>query len=93
MAIALRKAVEAIADRRHFKAGANTLTALTNEEGDYLIYSYRALIARINRDGSTWITSDKYSVTTSRHTGIARRGIYLFWERGEADTNNHKEAH
>lgn len=85
MAISHRQAVTRIARRLPFGSGANTyqgylctLRGEYNEQGDFVIYSYGAHIATIAKDGSTWVTDRKYSNTTSRHTGIARRGIHLF---------------
>lgn len=85
MAYSHRQAVDRIALRLPFGSGATTyrgylptLRGDFNEEGDYVIFSYGAHIATIARDGSTWVTESKYSNTTSRHTGIARRGIHLY---------------
>jgi len=42
----------------------------------YVVYSYATPIAWYN--GEIWtIPADKYSVTTSRHQSIARRGISI----------------
>jgi hypothetical protein len=73
--INLRQAVTAIENRTDFVAGAKTLRGFTNEQGEYVVYSYRALIACVKPNGRAWITDQKYSVTTSRHTGIVRRGL------------------
>jgi hypothetical protein len=54
---------------------------------EYTVYSYREPIARVTYtmtqqdDGDVvtervlWITPSKFSVTTSKHTGIARRAL------------------
>jgi len=76
MAITLKQAEQAIANRLEFKAGANTLWASYDyEDGIYRIYSYRTMIGYIKNDGTWWITSHKYSQTTSRHTSRVRSGI------------------
>lgn len=74
--INLRQAEVAIKNRQDFVAGAKTLRGYTNDKGEYVVYSYRALIALVKPNGRAWITDTKYSVTTSRHTGIARRGLW-----------------
>lgn len=74
--INLRQAETAIKNRIDFVAGAKTLRGFTNDQGEYVVYSYRALIACVKPNGRAWITDQKWSVTTSRHTGIARRGLW-----------------
>jgi hypothetical protein len=56
---------------------------------EYTVYSYREPIARVTytmtqqEDGDVvterhiWITPQKFSVTTSRHTNIARRALQV----------------
>jgi hypothetical protein len=72
--IALRFVPEAIKDRRVFTAGAHTLSARW-ENDEYRVYSYRALIAVAKGNDRVWITDQKYSQTTSRHTTKVRQGF------------------
>ena len=47
-----------------------------NDGHTYAIYSYNTLIANRWLDsgrGETWISPDKYSVTTSRHQNLVKR--------------------
>jgi hypothetical protein len=76
----LRNAVDLIATRQPFIAGANTLRGEW-DGNTYRVYSYRALIATITLDGKAWITDQKWSVTTSRHTSVARRGVERYLQR------------
>lgn len=77
----LSTAVQAIADLVPFTAGANTLRGEWYSPTEYRVYSYRALIGSVTVVGKGkfewWVTPVKYSVTTSRHTGVVRRGIHL----------------
>ena len=44
------------------------------DNGTYLVYSYRTVIAkRDTLTGYTWYNDAKYSRTTSRHQGVVRR--------------------
>lgn len=72
--IALRFVPEAIKNRLSFTAGAHTMSARW-ENDEYRVYSYRALIAVAKSNDRVWITSEKYSQTTSRHTSKARQGF------------------
>jgi hypothetical protein len=75
----LHTAVEAIASLKPFTAGANTLRGVWHTPETYHIYSYRACIgiATVTDEGiEWWVTDTKYSVTTSRHTGVVRRGFH-----------------
>ena len=71
----LTQAPSLIRHKLDFTAGANTLRGYTNYEGDYIIKSYAEVIGRWNKDGSVWITDQKFSQTTSRHTSVVRRGL------------------
>lgn len=84
MSITLKQAETAIRDRIEFFAGASTqyskpsLRGEFNEHGDFEVYSYQALIAVRFLDGTAWVTDRKYSVTTSKHTSLARRALSVF---------------
>ena len=86
----LSQAPSLIRHRLDFTAGANTLRGYTNYEGDYIIKSYAEVIGRWNKDGSVWITDQKFSQTTSRHTSVVRRG--LAEPLAQASNNNVFEA-
>jgi hypothetical protein len=73
-----------------FESTTGALRAINHYENgvrEYVVYSYAQPIARVtytidyddNGDvvtgRSVWITPDKFSVTTSKHTGIARRAL------------------
>lgn len=73
--VRLDEAPALIRRKLDFSAGANTLRGFTNSSGDYIVKSYAEVIGRWNADGSVWITDEKFSQTTSRHTNIVRRGL------------------
>ena len=86
--LALRFVPEAISNRKEFQG--NSLSARWEGE-DYVVRSYATAIAIAKANGHYWITSDKYSVTTSKHTNYVRRGFAssgapVSWEeiRGKA---------
>ncbi len=63
---------ELIGFKENFKHGYS-MSAET-ENGEYVIWSYRTVIARYNfNDGKWWINPNKYSVTTSKQQNIIRR--------------------
>ncbi len=52
----------------------NSLQGYMDESGDnYLVVSYRTLIATASADGGNWVSKTKYSVTTSKHQNLVRR--------------------
>lgn len=52
----------------------NSLQGFMDESGkNYLVVSYRTLIATAQRDGGNWVSKTKYSVTTSRHQNLVRK--------------------
>ncbi len=80
--ISLREVPLAIQNRREFTAGAGTMFGDYDTDGEhagkYVIRSYRAVIATVtftDRGDLVWVTDRKYSVTTSKHTNYARRGL------------------
>jgi hypothetical protein len=74
-----RQAVEAIRNHRDFKAAA--LSGVNDGPNQYIVLSYRTVIARFV-EGEGWSLNErKYSPTTSRHQTIVRRataGAALF---------------
>ena len=77
---------------KEFKSHTGSLTARWEQEGStktYLVCSYGVPVARViysfeqMSDGdivqtrNVWITPQKYSVTTSNHTNLARRSINI----------------
>ena len=78
--ISQHQAVEAIRNRRDFKAAA--LSGVNDGPNQYLVFSYSTVIARFV-EGEGWSLNErKYSPTTSRHQTIVRRataGAALHW--------------
>jgi hypothetical protein len=87
-----REATFAIQSEQEFKSHTGSLTARWEQEGStktYLVCSYGVPVARViysfeqKDDGDivqtrdVWITPQKYSVTTSNHTNLARRSINI----------------
>jgi hypothetical protein len=87
-----REAAYAIQSEQEFKSHTGSLTARWEQEGStktYLVCSYGVPVARViysfeqMSDGdivqtrNVWITPQKYSVTTSNHTNLARRSINI----------------
>lgn len=80
------QAQEAIANVEPFSNSGGTLRGQRTQLPDsimiYEVFSYAQPIARAEFDHGkatlVWITPNKYSVTTSKHTGIARRGLDRF---------------
>ena len=72
--IAQWKAHELIASRTNFDAG-NLWARTDSYSGDYVIYSYNAVIARVMKSGVVWVSTARWSQTTSGHQYIARRGL------------------
>jgi hypothetical protein len=63
----LEQAKFLLAENEEFTTG--TLSARYDDNGRYFVWSYNALIAW--KDGErTWITDEKFSQTTSKHTNI-----------------------
>lgn len=76
--ISLREVPRAIENRQEFTAGAGTMFGDYEDDGSYVVRSYRAVIATAKQtpEGEVvWVTDQKWSVTTSRHTNLARRGF------------------
>jgi hypothetical protein len=87
-----RQAQFAIQSEQEFQSHTGNLTARWEQEGStktYLVCSYGVPVARViysfeqKDDGDVvqtrdvWFTQQKYSVTTSNHTNLARRSIYI----------------
>ena len=72
--IAQWKAHELIATRTNFDAG-NFWSFTDSFTGDYVIKSYNAEIGRITKDGIVWVSTSRWSMTTSHHQGYLRRGL------------------
>ena len=87
-----RQASDAIRNEDEFRTHTGNLTARWELEGStktYLVCSYGVPVARViysfdqRSDGDVvqtrdvWITQQKYSVTTSNHTNLARRSINI----------------
>lgn len=66
-----REIEQLLADRAPFKG--NSLSAYTDNFGNYQVYSYTTLIANTKADGSTWVDPRKYSVTTSRAQNLIKK--------------------
>lgn len=49
----------------------NTMSAAF-EGDDYVVYSYRTEIGRVQKDGTVILNDTHYSVTTSKHQGYVR---------------------
>lgn len=88
--INLKEALVRIECELDFESSTGALRGVTDWDTGtrrYTVYSYREPIARVQylmnqqEDGDVttervvWITPQKFSVTTSKHTGIARRAL------------------
>lgn len=61
-----------LAERKDFRG--NSMWASWLSSSQYMVFSYATPIAEIDLlTGKTWISSNKYSVTTSRHQNLIRR--------------------
>ncbi len=58
------------------RASADILRAHLAAGPVYVVWSYATPIGWAREDGSTVIPDVRFSVTTSKHQGIARRGFY-----------------
>jgi hypothetical protein len=87
-----REAQACMAREYAFKSHTGNLRAEWYQEGStkiYTVFSYAEPIARviysfdqqpdgdIVRTRDVWFTPDKYSITTSNHTNLARRAIVI----------------
>lgn len=72
--VAQWKAHELIKTRTNFDAG-NLWARTDSYSGDYVIKSYNAEIGRITKDGIVWLSTSRWSMTTSHHQAIVRRGL------------------
>lgn len=70
-----RRAREAIANRRNFKAGS--LRGVRHSDGSYTVYSYNEVILEMNDKGLiTYKNRERrYSVPTAKHQAIVRGAI------------------
>lgn len=88
----LKQASDYISGESDFKSSTGSLRGVTtwsNGVRSYTVFSYSEPIARVEyvmtqmNDGDVvterevWVTPKKFSVTTSRHTGIARRALQV----------------
>ena len=88
----LKTASNYIETEQDFESSTGSLRGVntwSNGVRSYTVYSYREPIARveyimtqdINGDvdveRKVWVTPQKFSVTTSKHTGIARRALQV----------------
>lgn len=87
--ITQRQVENAIQSLVPFSISTGNMTGYKADYGtrtEYSIYSYGVLIARLEFTlkgiqwvtTNKWITDKKYSVTTSRHTNLARRALKRF---------------
>lgn len=72
--VAQWKAHELIKTRTNFDAG-NFWSFTDSTTGDYVIKSYNAEIGRITKDGIVWLSTSRWSNTTSKHQSHARSGV------------------
>jgi hypothetical protein len=52
----------------------NDLSSLLTQRS-FVVVSYNTPIAIVTEDGNVYFTEQKYSVTTSRHLGLAKRSL------------------
>lgn len=69
--ITLEQAEACLEDFTPFSTG--TLSGQLSPDGDFLVFSYNALIAKAYPFGAKWTTLEKYSKTTSRHLNLVKK--------------------
>lgn len=72
--ITMRQVPQAIERRLSFVAGSGTLEGFTFQ-GTYFIKSFATIIATVADGEVIWLTDKWYSMTTSRHLNLVRRGL------------------
>jgi hypothetical protein len=81
--VAQWKSPQLINSRLDFEAG-NLWARTDSYSGDYVIYSYNAEIARVLASGIVWVSTRKWSNTTSSHQFYTRQGLSgedIIWAR------------
>lgn len=92
MRVNRRQALELLKEEQDFEISTGSMRGINfvkDGQREYVVYSYREPIARVqyvsrmNVMGDVeihrhvWITDKKFSVTTSTHTGMARRSLQV----------------
>lgn len=68
-----------VRERQEFHNNGKSLRGVFDYKGDYVVYSYGTEIARITKEGIAWLTTRKYSITTTGHQSRVSWGLDEAW--------------